>query len=144
MKKPGQRSKKYRILDPETGHYFSTDWSSKAMHRNQISLYAEVAPEDRHKLIVPETYKKGIVILRETLDCKGCGKSLECAEMSGTGVTHSKAWLCKKCFKGEKQQRRNYNKRKGLFRSNPNRLRTPHWPQEKQKPVMTINLPPSV
>ena len=123
-------SSDYQILDEKTGRYLETDWPHHKMVMNQIRNYDKVAPEDRHKLTLPQTYKRVTVTLRKPVDCAACGKSSDCAKTPGPGVRHSEVWICERCWKTERRERRNYNTRRGLSRGNPDFLVIRSWPKE--------------
>ncbi len=47
--KKSRSSRRYQVLDPNTGHYFYTDWTFEKVVENQERNYAGIAPEDKHK-----------------------------------------------------------------------------------------------
>ena len=72
------------------------------------------------------------VIRRKTMDCAICGKLADCASLPGPRVEHRRVWvwwICSRCWETERRRRRDYNKKRGLTRSDPTRLVCYPWPK---------------
>ena len=101
-----------------------------------------VVLDDSKEYDGPPSFQAKMITLKKTMVCTACGKSVDCARISGLGVKYSEVWVCKKCFKTERQQRRNYNQRHGLFQGNPNRLLTHPWPKQRSRVETRIYVEP--
>ena len=61
-----------------------------------------------------------------------CGEFSECARIRDPGVGPSNVWVCKRCWKAEMQQRRNFNVRQRLSQGNPDHLVPRPWPKKRR------------
>ena len=112
-------------------------WSlGKRYHTRAGRAVRDVVRETRHRHparapnpCFKRVFERVKVILRKPTDCAACGKSADCAKTPGHGVMHAMVWVCKRCWNAEMQERRNYNKRRGLFHGNPDRLLPHPWPK---------------
>ena len=131
MTKPPKGNPKWGIGKAQAMHPIETVRDAiLTTKRRAGDPFVVVAENNPHAPI--SSIDRELVIIKEQKRCCACLKLLECSKISGPGVKYSQVWLCKKCWKAENQQRRNYNQRNGLFHGNPDRLLCHRWPNKRK------------